>query len=830
MILYQILLLLLPITGLAKQNYNTLESIRNLIDVVPYTPSQRIQVAKSVKNMFSVIAFNQIYVNRQSKIDNYQNDYDLVSQLQSIVEKSAAMTDIDFHYQMVDLFMSLRDIHTQYQIPGSHACLAVLKMISFAAVELKDQQAIVVSRISSNADILRLSQPAAQINIGDQLISIDGVAIKKYLKNLAFTTGGANESGSRRAALSALSVVNGKLNKMPDVSKNSYRLKSINGTVYTVTLPWIAVYNSECWDQAKEMSASIASGNPNKTFRLPLKPKASKNDRETMDNASGRFFDNKFGKKEGPAFRIHPTDSSIIQWAIYKPESKNLGIIFLESFEFSRNPVEIIQRLLKNELKDTNALIFDVRWNGGGSIEMADKIPQLFSSAPIRTASARLLANDINRDILLKSQYGQIDRWGQSLQMTKKGDTFTPLLHYTEEEDANRLGQAYVRPVGVFVNGACYSACELFAANMKDNKVATIFGEDAFTGGGGSNPVDYNSFLNGHRPDYFPSLPWPSLQNFKVSWKQTVRIDGTLLEDLGVASDHIIRPTIADLQQGSESFTQYDRIANTLIREGIADGKNRLYFQIQELPSDEIAIGDPLILTFETEGYGTIGLFDESGNEIGRISVRNSAGRTKQSVPYVRPNAACGTVRFNIRAWDFAGNFRFSTWRKIRYNPRKTDYFVVSKKTNIDLKEENKFMGIYEDGSKRGLGWTKGGVWLFSNTLRIFDGNSYGNNLDSWAQFFFSSTNGFKLTIRASYNTEQGYDYLHIGYKQDQDRFPLLYTESYGVVQRELGVSGKGVLETTYELPAGELMFYVQFTSDSSITGVGATIHSIIVE
>jgi C-terminal processing protease CtpA/Prc len=68
---------------------------------------------------------------------------------------------------------------------------------------------------------------------------------------------------------------------------------------------------------------------------------------------------------------------------------------------------------------------------------------------------------------------------------TKPGDTFTPLARFHSVEETNDYGQAYIKPVGVFHNANCYSACEFFGSALQDNlATALVFGEDPQSGGG----------------------------------------------------------------------------------------------------------------------------------------------------------------------------------------------------------------------------------------------------------------------------------------------------------------------------------------------------------
>lgn len=67
-----------------------------------------------------------IYVHKEKKIQDYDAEFkkysgqtiDPVPRVAEMVEKAANMTDKEFHYKFADLFASLRDLHTNYEMVG----------------------------------------------------------------------------------------------------------------------------------------------------------------------------------------------------------------------------------------------------------------------------------------------------------------------------------------------------------------------------------------------------------------------------------------------------------------------------------------------------------------------------------------------------------------------------------------------------------------------------------------------------------------------------------------------------------------------------------------
>lgn len=180
------------------------------------------------------------------------------------------------------------------------------------------------------------------------------------------------------------------------------------------------------------------------------------------------------------------TSDPIIKYGIYDPARTNLGVLVLESFvpiaKNADNVVTLVRDLLLNQLANTKSLVIDIRNNGGGIAGMANKLPQLFSPMYFKNGKIKALVTQINSDIFKSGQAGE--EWKKAYSLVAEGDRYTPLVQFDSDESCNTLGQAYFKPVGVFNNGKCYSACDFFSANMQDNDISIIFGEDGSTGAG----------------------------------------------------------------------------------------------------------------------------------------------------------------------------------------------------------------------------------------------------------------------------------------------------------------------------------------------------------
>ncbi|KAH6581533.1 hypothetical protein BASA60_002365 [Batrachochytrium salamandrivorans] len=123
---------------------------------------------------------------------------------------------------------------------------------------------------------------------------------------------------------------------------------------------------------------------------------------------------------------------------------------------------------------------------------------------------------------------------------------FTNVFFTNSVESVNTLGQAYVRPMGVFNDGRCYSSCEVFSGSIQGHGAGTIFGEDKQTGGGGAAVMELDPFLIRASPDDFQKFPFSQeltsgstthANTLSVGVTQTVRTGlykGQTIEDVGI--------------------------------------------------------------------------------------------------------------------------------------------------------------------------------------------------------------------------------------------------------------------------------------------------------
>ncbi|KAJ3078269.1 hypothetical protein HK102_004610, partial [Quaeritorhiza haematococci] len=450
------------------------------------------------------------------------------------------------------------------------------------------------------------------VNVGDTLVSIDGKSFRQLFEEFKSVTGGANVFGGHRALMNYLTLRPAETYLLPDdmpgnTANNTevtYVFKKLtDGSEYTVKLPLVVGFDRECLGSSTSTNLALANANSliNNPIRLQSLTDPSTDPSSEDDLSSFRLAAptpptpptrRKDSIKKQLKEAIHPflealkeasggdllsadyprkrTQEDIVSWALYtyNPTDTNtggrgsmkIGILRLDSFRPKNVPedqldeadwvVQLVRGLLVKELADTDALIIDVRDNQGGLITLAEGIPQLFigGKKTFEPAKARVLVNPINERILTASQLFDNTDWKTSF-AESKNSKYTRPVAFTTPEYANAYGQAYFKPVAVFTNGNCFSACDMFTAGMQDSGAALIIGEDPQTGAGGTNVMKLDFFTT-NDPSTFSPLPPRGDQTIRIGWRQIVRAntnqEAQLIEERGVVPEKVFRPTPGD--------------------------------------------------------------------------------------------------------------------------------------------------------------------------------------------------------------------------------------------------------------------------------------------
>lgn len=345
---------------------------------------------------------------------------------------------------------------------------------------------------------------------------------------------------------------------------------------------------------------------------------------------------------------------------------------------------------------------------------------------------------------------------------------------------------------------------------MQDSRAAVVFGEDPQTGGGGANVVPHRGFFTNILPEVFTKMPHN--QDMRIGWRQSVRFgvnNGKLIDDTGVIADHVVRPRPDDLLPNRTTFSQMQFITWKLGVEGRTDGRKYMTFLTEPDLRGDLEIGAPVEFGYKMSWFDKLELFDSDNNMIGKTTTQLSKTPKTGTLTSSASATNAGAAKYSIVGYSM-GNKIFTTYRHIRFTPRKSDYLTISANTTeVWDFSTNKYAALYNTGSPEEQGWN-----LRDGAMVIHDGVSYLDETDSGITFFCNFEEGTKPTvhIKAEFDTELNNDFL----------LALVYADGMKPHKLFIG-SGKGIVDHAFNLKnyvgKSGVELELRFLSDPEVTG-----------
>ncbi|RHJ79129.1 S41 family peptidase [Parabacteroides sp. AM08-6] len=155
--------------------------------------------------------------------------------------------------------------------------------------------------------------------------------------------------------------------------------------------------------------------------------------------------------------------SSVFDFKVLK---NKIGILTIRNFQSGNFKKEDFDKIY-NDILATNALIIDIRNNGGGNSSYADYVIRHFDNKPIR-----------------------VGRWSSRMYIAAHASWNFPQEWYTESPDAmNPISDKpiYKKPLALLVNACTFSSAENFCVTFRGLNRGKIIGTP--TGGSTGNPI-----------------------------------------------------------------------------------------------------------------------------------------------------------------------------------------------------------------------------------------------------------------------------------------------------------------------------------------------------
>lgn len=438
-------------------------------------------------------------------------------------------SDHDFFSRVRQLVNGLRDRHTVFTAPSPYKSLYVSLPIGIEVGWSDGRRRAYISKVDSS-----LADPSL---IGSAITHWNGTPIGRYVEALSWEMPGANPYARIQLAIRTLTVRLLAYSALPNEDWVMLTLESRSESK-SLLLQWslgqvpIPSGNTSFSVGQGSLATAIQSGIDyplsalNDTWALRLSSTAS---------ASQAL-------KTIPPYRFEILSST--------SGSADVGYIRLFSFgtDSPHDYVRDFARQLK--LLPTNGVVIDVRSNPGGCIPAGHGIAQLFSSDPIEPSRVSFRATERLRDLVTAYQPFQL--WAPSLRAIYEiGDLYSLSFPIADISWTQEFAGTYQGPVVIICDALSYSTTDFFLADMKDNGLAYVIGEDELSGAGGANVWSYSLLreldaLTGRQS--LKALPLDA--DISIALRRGVRSGygaGLPLEGLGVSVDQLVRPSLDDL-------------------------------------------------------------------------------------------------------------------------------------------------------------------------------------------------------------------------------------------------------------------------------------------
>ncbi|HEY8203664.1 MAG TPA: S41 family peptidase [Pyrinomonadaceae bacterium] len=441
-------------------------------------------------------------------------------------------TGLQFHKRLLDIFASLRDLHTVYLLPTPFrdhtAFLPFLVEQYFARVKGKRVEKFLVSRV------LRETLPAApdqaeevaSFEPGVEVLYWNGILIRRVIELNGETQAGSNLEARFARGLDNLTVRPLDTSLPPDENWVDLTYQTRTKKILTLRLEWL-VYQGD----AKPLSK-----------RITKKKRAAIDIKKTKINQLKRTL---FGPPVRD-LRVRKEFEDVFYAEVRPVDGRDFGYIRLFSFDPPDTDefVKEFRRVITKKGFPQEGLIIDVRGNPGGKIRSGERLLQLFTPRRIRPESFEFINSSLNLEICRKApkRLGLL-RWADSIaEAVITGATYSLGFPISSDEDCNGIGQVYYGPVLLITDALSYSTTDMFAAGFQDNEIGDVLGTSDNTGAGGANVWWYDDFINAaakNSKSPFKALPRDT--ELMVAIRRSIRVgrrDGRPLEELGIAPDH----------------------------------------------------------------------------------------------------------------------------------------------------------------------------------------------------------------------------------------------------------------------------------------------------
>ncbi len=469
-------------------------------------------------------------------------------------------SDLSFHQEMTEVFLSLRDLHTNYFLP-----LPYNRAVAFLPFEVEDcfeggaRKYIVTSLLPGFRH--------ASFRRGVEVLSWNWVPIERAVMRVGGINAAGNEAARRARGVKRLTVRPMMRALPPEEEAVSVAYRSGGGRVRRIELPWLVFAPRRdvlgaAHDAVRATAMSLA---------MDVECDALRHSKKLLYRPQVAAAEQRLARRRAPAaklargestmpavFEAHPVDT---------PDGR-FGYIRLRTFNVEEGERFVAEFVRLLELMPPRGLILDVRDNGGGVLTNGERLLQLLTPRAIEPEPLQLRNTRHCQALCRLDPSDHLGRWLPSLARAgETGAAYSAGIPLDSAATCNAIGQRYFGPVVLVTNGLCYSTTDIFTAGFRDHAVGTILGTDGNTGAGGANVWSYELLqaIFAHRgrgrSRFGLSLrALPKGASLRVALRRSLRVGrhaGIEVEEFGIVPDEVHRMTRDDVLAGNRDLIRH---------------------------------------------------------------------------------------------------------------------------------------------------------------------------------------------------------------------------------------------------------------------------------
>jgi len=478
----------------------------------------------------------------------------------NLLHEPEDMTELDFHQRMINIFNSVRDLHTTYSLPYPFGNKVAFLPFFIEQYFEDGEPHFTVSKIIGKKNYGLFTK-------GVEITHWNGIPIEKSVRINGRRFAGSNEAAQFVRGLDSMTFRPLSIMLPPD--EEWVNISYLNdGRKQNKRFQWLVAHSRTI--------RSMEEGQPDTDNSYYL---GYDNMTDLVHQVKRKFFAPAAAVDAAPlktAKKIDDAELATRYPGNFKPKyvsykGKKVGYIRIYSFA-TNQPTEFasdFQKIINSF--GTDEIIIDIRNNPGGHIWAAEFILQSLSTKKIMPQPAQFLNSDLNEHICrlhspsLTVGHLDLSRWNQTFKKIKHtGTNFSLAYPITPESKLNQFKAKKKFKTILITDALCYSASDIFASGFQDHGLGLILGNHENTGAGGANVWSHSllHFLTSDgqgKSKYFKPLN-KSGTNFRVAIRRTLRVgknQGIPLEDLGVQPDEIHLMTKDDLLYRNRDLQQH---------------------------------------------------------------------------------------------------------------------------------------------------------------------------------------------------------------------------------------------------------------------------------